>query len=237
VKISEEWYFEVEVPSSPPFDRALLAVSNQNNVIANAPQSTLARFMLSPVTQSLQYVLQFPPTLPAALLAAVRVIDSIVEHRNILYHEDIVFRWWTSRPSCSFQQGQDPIYKGQPLTIVAIRPVIPDPGARFVRHVCGVFLLQFTVEIESGKVFRPINTIFMDFCHIVWCWSSLLCCLGARIDGLIRIPDWNRSASRRLLVDVIGLGVWIGEIFYITLLRVIQIEEDTWLVVNRVTGQ
>lgn len=48
-----------------------------------------------------------PPLLQPALallVASIRVVDSIVVHRDILNHEDIVLGWWTSGPSYKCQK-------------------------------------------------------------------------------------------------------------------------------------
>lgn len=119
--------------------------------------------------------------------------------------------------------SENPVTSAQrlQLTIITVGPVIPNPRARLIGNVCGVFLLQLAIEVERRKVLRPVDAIFVHSSDIPRRRASRLCRRGAGLDGLIGVPEWNRCALRRLRVDVIGLGVRIGEIFYITLLRIV----------------
>ena len=112
-------------------------------------------------------------------------------------------------------------------TIIAIRPVIPDPGARLVWHVCRMLLLQDAIKVECCEVFRPVYTIFVDRGDIGRRWPGGLGSSAARYEGLVVVPDWDPAACGRFLANVVGHRVWVGEIFYIALLRIVFVEEDT----------
>lgn len=45
---------------------------------------------------------------------------------------------------------------------------------------------------------------------------------------MVDIPDWNGVTGRRLLVDIVPMRCWMGDILDITLLVIIQVEEDAF---------
>lgn len=112
-------------------------------------------------------------------------------------------------------------------TVVSIGPVVPDPLPSLVRYVCGQLFSKNAIDIEGSKLLRPVNPIFMRLCDIFWSWTYFLRRTGAFLDRLIRVPKWYRIPIRRGLVDVVCLRLRVRQVFDVSFLAVVLVEENS----------
>jgi len=111
------------------------------------------------------------------------------------------------------------------LTRVAVRPVAPQPRAGLAWNVRNVFLFEVPIDVECSIVCSPIDAVLVDSGNVGWsssCGRSgalTTCC------GLISKPNRYRVTICRALADVISAGVWVRDVFNVSLLVVITVEK------------
>lgn len=118
-----------------------------------------------------------------------------------------------------------PVIAQSPLTCIAICPIIPDEGAGHAWHVVVIPVLEYAVDIESCVVFRPDNSVSVEFGRVACHWTGILCCICTLNDSLVTIPNWDGVTTCTVSVNVVGLRLGIGEIFNINFLLVVLVEE------------
>lgn len=131
-------------------------------------------------------------------------LSSVVIHLNLLDLENSILLGRTSTPA-----------------LVAVRPVVPDPGTRHVGHVFLGRPLLDAINVEGDQVGGPVNSV------LVLGGGGV----GGREDGLVR----RLSITVAILVSepkmsdaaIVGLGLGVREPLDIGLLGVGLVEEHS----------